>query len=176
MLFAAQLHAADVPERERRELRLDRLDQPAPEFNLGAGHTLADCHGQWLFLHFWATWCSTCISELPALNRLRERAASRPVSFLAVAVDTANEAYAAQLARELAPRLPLRLQSEAAAPERYWSFGLPVTYVIDPQGRLVARALGPRDWDSPVADALLASLGGTGDPLSRVNTCDQPLD
>jgi hypothetical protein len=52
------------------------------------------------------------------------------------------------------------LARDTRASERYWSRGVPVTYIIDPDGRLVARALGTREWDTRAADQMLSALTG----------------
>jgi thiol-disulfide isomerase/thioredoxin len=151
-------HAGDIPGQSWHDLQLDKLDQPAPQFDTGSGKTLADYHGQWVIMHFWATWCGPCMHELPALNNLYIRWHNHHVAFFAISIDTDSAADVAGFVRKLGLQLPLLLSGEMHTPERYWSWGVPATYLVNPEGRLVARALGPRAWDSVAGDALLAAL------------------
>jgi thiol-disulfide isomerase/thioredoxin len=166
LLFAAPLRADGLDSSLLHALHLDRLDEPAPVFNIADSKSVSECRGGWLLVHFWATWCSTCVRELPALERLHARAEDAGVTILTVLVDPENEARAKSMARKLAPHLPLVSQDVANADVRYWNFGLPVTYLVDADGRLRARALGARDWDSPEGLALVSGLPAA-DPRSR---------
>jgi thiol-disulfide isomerase/thioredoxin len=151
---------ADTSRGPVNSFSLHTLDQEAPALGLGAERTLADYRGQWVVLHFWATWCVPCVKELPGLDRLSQRWTD--IAFFAVSTDEDGERSVPAFVTRTGVRLPILLYREARAPERYWSWGVPVTYFINPEGRLVARALGPRDWDTPAADELLARMtGGT---------------
>jgi len=156
--LCAAAHAAEIGQSSLRELRLDKFDQPAPDFSIGDGRMLSDCRGQWVLLHFWATWCKPCVRELPQLNRLYLRWRDDPVTFLTVSIEYENRDEVFAFARRLGLQLPVLLANEIGITDRYWNWGLPVTYVINPEGMIVARALGPREWDSGAADALMASL------------------
>ncbi|MGQ0657439.1 MAG: TlpA family protein disulfide reductase [Chromatiales bacterium] len=140
-------------------LRLDALRQPAPLLALDEGKTLADYRGRWVVLHFWATWCAPCVKELPSLDRLSERWKGR-AAFFAIAIDEDGEASMRAFARRHDIHMPLLHVRLARAPESYWGWGVPITYIIDPGGQLVARAMGPREWDSAAGDRLLSGLGG----------------
>ena len=59
---------------------------------------------------------------------------------------------------KLGLQLPVLLSGVAHATERYWGLGVPITYIVNPEGQAVARAYGPRAWDSIQGDALLIAL------------------
>ena len=158
LLASTRLPAGGIPEASWDTLKLQRLEQPAPDFSPADGTRLSDLKGQWLVLHFWATWCGPCATELPALNRLYARRPGEGIAFLAIAIDSENADKIAEFVSRHGLALPIRLERDAQAGDRYWGFGLPVTYLIDPDGRIAARALGARDWDSAAGDALLAAL------------------
>lgn len=143
--------------------QLQALDEPAPDFLLrdaaGAPLQLSSLRGHPVLIHFWATWCKPCRHELPVLDALVSQLNSDDLAFLLISVDTdADPAQVKQLAHELAPDVPAYLASEGSVSDRYWSWGIPATYLIDRDGRLVARALGPRDWNSPGMQTLLAGF------------------
>lgn len=121
--------------------------QAAPELRLkdaaGQSGRLADYRGRWVLVHFWASWCTACLQELPALERLR-----RDLPELAVlAVNLGDRP--AQL-RDLQRRLgmPLLRETGGRAMQAWQVEGLPLSCLIDPGGRLVSRIAGSRDWDT----------------------------
>jgi len=115
-------------------------------------HTLTEFRKRYVLLNLWATWCAPCIRELPTLSRL---AASRSVPRLVVLAVAIPPGGVLQAKRFL-------LDNDAAGLTPYFddrgqflrSFranGLPATVLIDPQGREIARAVGPQAWDSKEA-------------------------
>jgi thiol-disulfide isomerase/thioredoxin len=152
---AAANHMADLD-----ALRMDELDQPAPLLGLNDGKTLADYRGQWMLLHFWATWCGPCARELPGLDRLSQRWQGRPLNVFVVSIDEDGETTVPAFFRAHDIHLPALLFRKARAPEAYWGWGVPVTYLINPEGQLVGRAMGTRDWDAPEIDQQLEGMIG----------------
>jgi thiol-disulfide isomerase/thioredoxin len=139
---------------------LQQLDEPAPDFVLHdttePDLPLAALRGHPVIVHFWATWCTSCRKELPVLAALAHRLSASDVEFLAVAIDTdATRADIDRYTAGLGITFPVYLARESRITDRYWTWGVPVTYLIDRQGRIAGRALGPRDWDSPSMRALI---------------------
>ena len=162
LLCSSWANAGAIPKQSWRDLGLQKLDQPAPDFGAGDSTFLATHRDQWVLLHFWATWCAPCAEELPELNRLYTRWRDHHgIAFLTVSIDSDNAAGVPDFMNRLGLQLPVQLSTETHPTKKYWSWGVPVTYLIDPRGRLVARALGPRQWDSAAGDSLLAGLTGT---------------
>jgi thiol-disulfide isomerase/thioredoxin len=151
------------------DLRMDALDQPAPIVGLGDGKTLQDLRGRWVLLHFWATWCHSCVSELPALDQLARRWRDR-VDFFAVSIDESDPRAVDAFVAGGKVSIPIVYRHQARASERYFGWGVPVTYLVNPQGRLVGRFLGPRDWAAPGVDVEFGRLTQTaGEHVDNVN-------
>ena len=151
---------------------MQRLDEAAPDFLLSdpSGSTLhlSELRGHTVILHFWATWCEPCRVELPTLEGLAHQMAERGVILLAVAIDTeADAARVQRYAHDLGVSFPVYLAREGAISDRYWSWGVPVTYLIDPGGRLIARSLGPRNWASPSMRTLITQIAAPATPKSQ---------
>jgi peroxiredoxin len=132
---------------------LQRLDEAAPDFLLldpsGNMLRLGDLRGHPIILHFWSTWCEPCRAELPTLEALTHQITDSGVILVVVAIDTeADAARIRRYAHDLGVSFPVYLAREGTISDRYWSWGVPATYLIDREGRLVARALGPRNWAS----------------------------
>jgi thiol-disulfide isomerase/thioredoxin len=120
-------------------------------------HSLTAWHGQWVVLNFWATWCAPCRHEMPSLDRLQ--AAMPEIAVLPVATGR-NSVVAIQKFFEEAEvtGLPVLRDPKSALSREMGVMGLPVTLVIDPEGREVARLIGDAEWDSADAQAVLGAL------------------
>ncbi len=153
------------------ELPQQRL--PAPDFALprlsGGALRLADLAGQVVFLNFWATWCPPCRAEMPAMERLHRALGPRGLAVVAVDFqETADEIHA--FVAELGLTFPVLLdESGAVTGGRYLVNALPTTFVLDRQGRIVAHAVGPRDWDGAAARTLFETLLAEAGPGSRAS-------
>lgn len=124
---------------------------------------LADTRGQVVLLSFWATWCPACRAELPTIQRLHARLKDRGFTVVAVSVDAGDAAGVASFAAAQALAFPVALDPRMTVAARYGVRALPSTFLLDRQGRIRARAVGPREWDTPAArtviEALLAPTG-----------------
>jgi thiol-disulfide isomerase/thioredoxin len=138
---------------------------PAGDFVLGSttgdDYRLQDLRGQWVLVSFWATWCSPCVKEMPAMERMYQDLAGEGLEILAVHAGPGGDQVAAFLER-VPVSFPVLLDEDL-------SFGgwdvmaLPTAVLVDPTGRRVYRAVGPREWDTPAMKAFLRDLMATPD-------------
>lgn len=113
--------------------------------------------GQWVVLNFWATWCAPCRHEMPSLDRLQ--AAMPDLAVIPVATGRNSvEGITRFYAEAGVTNLPVLLDGRSALARQMGVFGLPVTVVVDPEGREVARLVGDADWASADALAVLGAL------------------
>jgi len=129
------------------------IGQPAPEFRLpalaeGDEVSLEGLRGQVVLLNFWATWCKPCEDEMPAMERLHQALAPEGLALVAISVDDGREKVAAFRDR-LGLTFPILLDPSKRVARDYQSLRFPETYLIDREGTLVARYIGPREWDAP---------------------------
>lgn len=147
-------------------LQLLRPEKPLParEFTLpapgGAKVRLADFKGKVVFLNFWATWCPPCKEEMPAMERLYQKLKARGFVVLAVSIDAEGDSVVTPFLKEHHLTYPVALDQKMEVARLYAVRALPSTYLIDRKGKIVAMALGARQWDSPDAVALMESLLG----------------
>lgn len=142
-------------------LKLQRID--------GKTIDLRSLLGRVVLLSFWATWCPPCRRELPMLERLERMLGPRDVEVVAVAVGSENKLEIAaflervgvtQLRPFVDPRgkVGVRPGEESGSP--FILYGMPITYVIDRQGRPAGYFVGEVDWTSQVGIAMLRYYAG----------------
>jgi peroxiredoxin len=126
--------------------------------------SMADFRGNVVVVNFWASWCVECRAEMPALERLHRDYTSRGLAVIGVNVredvDTARR-YATQMGLTF----PVVLDPKGTIPATYGVVGLPVTVLVGRDGRAVAFAVGPRDWVSRPARAIIQTLLEESAPL-----------
>lgn len=141
------------------------LGQPAPEFSAlaVASHdtvSLSTYRGQVILLNIWATWCPPCEAEMPAIQRLYQELGPDGLRVLAVSVD--EEASADSVMRwATAHHLTFDILQDASREIEtiYRTIGVPESFVIDRQGRVVKRVTGfVIEWDAPAQKALFRRL------------------
>ena len=139
---------------------------PSPEVSAadekGAPKTLASLRGRPVLLNFWFSDCAPCREEMASLDRLARKLGDRlPVVTLSVdpswaKVRAFHDADPALRGRK--PAYRLWLDAKKSTPPRFGSFKFPETFLIGKDGELVARFVGPRDWSSPAALALMERI------------------
>lgn len=113
--------------------------------------------GQWLVINYWAEWCAPCRSEIPELNALAQQLKNRPVQVLGVNFDGLQGAQLSRSAEALGIEFSVLAQDPAPRYQLPRSEVLPVTYIVDPQGRLRERLLG--EQSAAGLSARLQALG-----------------
>lgn len=119
--------------------------------------SLASLGGRVVLLNFWAAWCLECRPEMPIFERLHREFS---VQGLAVVGINAREGTATirEYAKELGLTFPLILDPKGTINAAYGVIGLPTTFLIGRDGRSVALAVGPREWASKPARAIIQAL------------------
>ena len=120
---------------------------------------LSYLRGKVVVVNFWATWCPPCRREMPSLERLKGLMKGEPFEIVAINAGE-DEDEIAGFKAEIKPALTFRLALDrrADAMKAFSITGLPTTYVIDRQGRVVYRAQGGRAFDDPTIVGTLKAL------------------
>jgi thiol-disulfide isomerase/thioredoxin len=146
---AAGTTAPDAAKPERPALRLATVD--------GAEYDLAARRGKWVVVNFWATWCSPCLKEMPelsALDAMREH-----VEVVGLAYEDIQPAAMRAFLEEHPVVYPVAIVDVYDPPKDFDTpRGLPMTYLVDPEGRVAKRFLGP--VTAREIEAAIAAAGG----------------
>lgn len=147
--------------------------EKAPDFSVpdlsGKTVNLSDYRGRLVLLNFWATWCVPCRQEIPTLNALMRKMAGRPFVLVSVAMDH-NVGHIPPFLKKVPVDFMVLTGRKGKVDSRYFGLGLPQTYLIDPEGYLIGKATGARDWKSPAALKLIDSLLPKTAAASSVST------
>jgi thiol-disulfide isomerase/thioredoxin len=108
----------------------------------GRAVSAAELQGRWLVINYWADWCAPCRREVPELNRLAAAAGTPPRRVLGVNFDGLQDAALRQASEVLGIRYSSLARDPAARLGLARSEGLPVTWLVDPQGRVRAQLRG----------------------------------
>jgi peroxiredoxin len=131
-------------------------DKPAaPSFKLmdmdDTTHSLADYKGKPVIINFWATWCPPCRAELPSMNRAWQKIKDEDIAMIAINVGEDEDTIFA-FSGEYPIDFTVLLDESGEEINKWPIKGLPTTFVLDPEGKIVYQAVGGREWDD---DALL---------------------
>ena len=141
---------------------IDLRPRPAAPLALrlfdGGWFDLASQRGHPALLNFWASWCAPCQEEIPLLDALQRGYAPRGVRIVGLNLWD-RPADARRFLAESGASYPNGPDPDGATAVEYGVRGVPETYLIDQQSRLVRRWIGPLDPDDAAA-AVEALLGG----------------
>ena len=147
-----------------------RTPSVAPDFAVpdlaGQAVRLSAFRGQVVLLNIWTTWCPPCREEMPSMERLAAHFRGRDFQLLAVSQDEGDKEKVEAFARDLKLSFPVLLDPQRQVGERYGVWGYPETFVIDRNGYVAERVIGPRTWDSPESIAAIEALIAAGETPS----------
>ena len=125
----------------------------------GAEHRLSDWAGSYVLVNFWATWCAPCRQEMPGLDALQAEFGGK--GFEVVPIATGKNALPGIrrfYAETGVTHLPVLLDPRQALARAMGVLALPVSVLLDPEGREIARLIGDADWSGASARAIVAAL------------------
>lgn len=138
-------------EREQA-LKIFENKPPAPALVVpllsGGELSLEDWKGQPVVVNFWASWCPPCREEIPSMNRAWDKLGPAGVKMVAVNLGE-PKAKVSRFLDNTPIDFPVALDTAEEHSKRWPVPALPMTFIIDADGRAVYSAAGPREWDAP---------------------------
>ena len=145
-------------------LQANRFETPidAPDFTLpllgGDEAKLSDYKGNVVFLNFWATWCPYCRQEREALQATYNKYKDQGFVLLSVSIDRTDPESVQKYLTEHKLTFPNFHDRNNTVAGEYGVRGVPATYFIDRQGKVLGGVIGPRPWDSKEVHALIEAF------------------
>jgi thiol-disulfide isomerase/thioredoxin len=182
ILYATGLHTEAIGQVQRLMLatgiRNASVAEPAttPSVNahsaeaaegVGAGFNMKDLNGNTvafeslkgkvIFLNIWATWCPPCIAEMPNIQSLYEKVGSDKIAFVMLSVDEGGSGKVKKFIDRKGFTFPVYLPA-TQLPREFYSQAIPTTFIISPEGKIVARQEGMAEYDTKEVREFLQKL------------------
>ncbi len=119
-----------------------------PDIN-GKEVSLSDHRGKVVLVNVWATWCPPCRQEMPSMQSLYEKFKGENFEILAVSIDSEGREAVAPFMRKMNLTFPALLDPGETIRSLYGITGVPESFIIDKQGILVEKIIGPINWATP---------------------------
>ncbi len=111
----------------------------------GETFELSKAKGNWIFLHFWASWCGPCRKEMPTIQKLAD--AMQNKDFKIVMINTAeDEDTIFEFLAAIDIELNTLMDVDGQVTEVWKPRGLPTSFLINPKGEVKYQAIGGRKW------------------------------
>jgi len=135
---------------------------PAPNFSLpdldGKMVSLSDYRGKVVLLNIWATWCPPCVEEMPSMEKLYQELQGEGLEILAVSIDESGAQDVLPFMQKHKLSFPALTDTKGTIKGLYQIAGVPESFIIDKDGILVEKVIGPRDWAIPEAIGFFRNL------------------
>ena len=124
----------------------------APDFELedtkGNKVTLSDLRGKIVLVNFWATWCPPCLEEMPSMERLNEVLAGDDFVMLAVNTEANGRSVVPAFLEKTPYTFPILYDDKGVVQKQYGVFKFPESFIIQKDGTVAEKIIGPLDWSS----------------------------
>jgi thiol-disulfide isomerase/thioredoxin len=129
--------------------------------------SLDDLRGEVILLNIWATWCLPCREEMPSMQRLHERLGPEGLRIVAVSVDAElgrvdrsgnRGGDVGGFVHEYQLTFPIWLDPTGEIQRTYRATGVPESFLIDRNGVIITKVIGPDEWDSEANIELIRRL------------------
>ena len=166
VIFASRLHRKTSG---NAALQGDGIGTVAPDFTLatadGKKVKLSDYRGKAVLLNFWATWCGPCKTEIPWFMDLEKQYGPQGLVILGVAMDDDGKTAVVKFAQEMKIDYTVVLGNDAVADQYGGVEGLPTTFYIDRNGKIVKKVAGLAGHGE-IEDGIKAALSGNAPATS----------
>ena len=143
-------------------ISLIKGDKRAPDFSLldlnGKKVGLSQFRGKIILLNFWATWCGPCKEEMPFLEILHQQFKEKDFVVLTISVDYEEAKIVREFISKQRYTFPVLLDPKCEVLDLFEVKGIPTSFIIDKKGKMLGRAIGPRDWKCQEVFSLISML------------------
>jgi thiol-disulfide isomerase/thioredoxin len=129
-----------------------RLSDPT-----GRPVSLSEFRGKIVFINFWTTWCLACVIEMPSMEKLHQRFKDKDFVMVAINLQESAERVK-QFYKEHQLTFTTLLDITGDVGAALSINAIPTTFILDKTGRIIGKALGPREWESKQSIALFEYL------------------
>lgn len=138
------------------------VGQAAPDFKLkGEGETisLSALRGTFVYVDFWASWCAPCRQSFPWMNSMQNKYRDKGLRIVAINLDEpgeSNKVAIRDFLAKLPPNFKIAYDPEGATPRAYGVLGMPTSFLIDKDGKVIFRHAGFKNADRDELETRIA--------------------
>jgi peroxiredoxin len=121
---------------------------------------ISDYRGKIVFLNFWTTWCFTCRIEMPGMEKLHQQFKNKDFAMVAINLQE-SASQVTQFFKDFNLTFKALLDSDGAVGAHFRITAIPTTFILDKEGIIIGKVMGPREWGEPKAFALFEHLTNT---------------
>ncbi|MEJ2696791.1 MAG: TlpA disulfide reductase family protein [Candidatus Sulfobium sp.] len=163
VLLVAGVAAIVLSLRQGRTKKPSVVGLYAPDFHVTdfrTGKTIrsADFKGKVVFVNFWASWCSPCKEEMPSVDALYDEMRNNKDFVMITILYRDTPVNAVSYMKSKGYDFPVYSDPRGTSAGNFGVTGVPETYVIDKNGVLQKKMIGPDDWTSPEERQFISSL------------------
>ncbi|MBD1396455.1 TlpA family protein disulfide reductase [Pontibacter sp. JH31] len=160
ILLATGLKKADVPTTISEANYTETVESEGVASSasmVGAGFKMVDLKGKTvafeslkgkvIFLNIWATWCPPCIAEMPNIQKLYDKVGSDKIAFVMLSVDEGGMDKVKKFIDKKGYTFPVYMPA-SQFPQEFYSTAIPTTFIISPEGKIVAKQEGMAEYDT----------------------------
>ena len=118
---------------------------------------LSEFRGKIVFINFWTTWCLACVIEMPSMEKLHQKFKDKDFAMVAVNLQE-SDATVLKFFKEHKLTFTTLLDSTGDVGTAFGIRGIPTTFILDKNGIIIGKVMGPREWDSRDSFALFEYL------------------
>jgi thiol-disulfide isomerase/thioredoxin len=119
--------------------------------------SISDFRGKIVFLNFWTTWCPTCRIEMPSMEKLHQKLKNRDFAMVTINLQESAD-QVKNFFKEYKLSFTALLDTAGEVGAIFSIYQIPTTYILDKKGRIIGKAVGPREWDSKKSISLFEYL------------------
>lgn len=170
LMLASGIKKADVPEPSEiapTAIEASEAAATGPADRVGAGFRMTGLDGKTVdfgslkgkvvFMNIWATWCPPCIAEMPNIQSLYEKVGSDKIAFVMLSVDEGGMEKVKKFIANKGYTFPVYMPA-SPFPQEFYSNAVPTTFIISPEGKIVARQEGMAEYDTLEVRDFLQSM------------------
>ncbi len=116
----------------------------------------ADLRGKTLFINRWGTYCPPCIGEMPSIQNLHESINRSDIEFVIFSSESPKQVQ--PFVKRKKWQLPFYTTNADEVPAVLQTAGIPATFIVNKDGEVVYKLLGPRDWSMPPVKKFLLAV------------------
>lgn len=119
--------------------------------------SLSDFRGKIVFLNFWTTWCYACRIEMPDMEKLHQKFKNKDFAMISINLQE-SVSQVKQFFKDFKLTFTALLDSDGEVGAHFMITAIPTTFILDKEGIIIGKVMGPREWDGEKAFALFEHL------------------